>query len=322
MTRKKIIKILKITLPLVLGVFLIIYSIGSATQEERQNLWQNIRNANLFWLILSAICGLLSHASRAYRWKYLIQPLGYKIHFANSFMAVMAAYLANLGIPRSGEVLRGASIATYEKIPFQKVFGTIISERVADLLMLLLIVAGTLLFHTTTLVTFFNEKNINPFFSLLVLFALVMFGLLFLRLIKKSKNKFLKRLKNFAIGILDGMKSILKMRKTFAFLCHTVFIWAMYICMFFLIKYAIPETQNLGFGAIMVAFVVGSFAISITNGGIGVYPIAVGAVLLLFGISKEAGEAFGWIVWGTQTLLNLVIGGLSMLFLPIFNRSN
>ncbi len=115
------------------------------------------------------------------------------------------------------------------------------------------------------------------------------------------------------------MRSILKMKNKWGFIFHTLFIWVMYVLMFYVIIFTVPELANTSFGVVMVAFVVGSFAISATNGGIGVYPIAIGASMMLFGISKQDGEAFGWIAWGTQTLLILIVGGLSFLFLPILN---
>jgi len=235
-------------------------------------------------------------------------------------MAVMVAYLANFGIPRSGEVLRAVTISSYEKIPFEKAFGTIISERIADFIMLLLVVSLALLLQTEYLLDYFEENNINPFLTIAALFGLLAIGVLILKQIKKSKRGILLKVKNFAKGLLEGMRSILKMKQKGAFLFHTLFIWGMYLSMFSILIFTVPETSSLPFGVIMVAFVVGSFAISATNGGIGVYPIAIGASLMLFGINKEAGEAFGWITWGTQTLMVIIIGGLSFLFLPILNR--
>lgn len=305
-----------------MGVFFILFSFKSSTPEEREILWQNIVRADLFWVICSLILGVLSHLSRAYRYKFLVNPLGYKIKLSNSFMAVMVAYLANLGIPRSGEVLRGATIASYEGIPFQKAFGTIISERVADLLMLLLVIAVTLLFQYEQLIYFFEANSINPILSILVLFLLVFIGFWVLKMIINSTTKKLSKLRDFLNGILEGMLSILKMKSSWAFIFHTFFIWIMYIGMFYIIKYAIPGTEQLAFSSILVAFIVGSFAISVTNGGIGVFPVAIGAVLIFFGISKQDGEAFGWVVWGTQTLLNIVFGGLSLIFLPILNKTD
>jgi hypothetical protein len=313
-------KALKIFLPLLLGVFLIWYSTKSATPQERQELLANITSAHPGWILLSMLFGLLSHISRAYRWKFLLEPLGYKPRLINSFMAVMVGYLANFGIPRSGEVLRAVTISSYEKIPFEKAFGTIISERIADFIMLLLVIGLALLLQTEYLLAYFEENNINPFITIAVLFGLLALGVLILKQIKKSKKGILLKVKNFARGLLEGMRSILKMKQKGAFLFHTLFIWGMYLSMFSILIFTVPATSSLPFGVIMVAFVVGSFAISATNGGIGVYPIAIGASLMLFGISKEAGEAFGWITWGTQTLLVIIIGGLSFLFLPILNR--
>ena len=162
-----------------LGVFLIWYSIKNATPLERQELLDNITSANPVFILLSMLCGLLSHLSRAYRWKYLLEPLGYKPKFLNSFMAVMVAYLANFGIPRSGEVLRGVTISSYEKVPFEKAFGTIISERIADFIMLLLVISATMIFQTEYLLAYFEDNNINPFFTIAVLLGILAVGIFF-----------------------------------------------------------------------------------------------------------------------------------------------
>lgn len=320
MRKKKLIKIIKNLLPLLLGVFLIWYSLSSATPSERDELWNNILVADLKWVMLSLFFGILSHMSRAYRWKFLLEPMGYRPRFANSFMAVMGGYLANLGVPRSGEVLRGATISTYENIPFDKAFGTIVSERIADLIMLLLIVLGGVLIQTEGLLSYFETQDINPFISIGSIFIAVLLGIVILKVIKRSEHPLMVKIRDFARGLLEGMKSILKMERKKEFLFHTVFIWIMYLLMFYVIKFTIPETIPLSIAGIMAAFIVGSFAISTTNGGIGVYPLAMGAVLLLFGVNQQAGEAFGWIVWGSQTLLVIILGGFSLLFLPVFNQ--
>ena len=318
--KKKTLKILKIALPLSLGVFLIWYSLSSATPKERAQLWQNISNANWWILILSFIFGGLSHLSRAYRWKFLLEPLGYKPKLANSFMAVMAGYLANLGIPRSGEVLRAVSLSSYEEIPFEKTFGTIISERVADVVVMLTVTAITFFMQTEHLLAYFKSHDINPLLSAGVLAILLLFGLLILQFIKRSKLPFLVKIKKMAKGLLEGMRSIFEMKQKWAFIFHTLFIWVMYILMFYVMIFAVPGMEKTDLSIIMGAFVVGSFVVSATNGGIGVYPVSIGAFMLLFDISKEHGEAFGWLTWGTQTLLVILLGGLSFIFLPIFNR--
>lgn len=235
-------------------------------------------------------------------------------------MAVMVAYVSNLGIPRSGEVLRAVTMTSYEKVPFDKGFGTIISERIADMIMLLIIVGITFLLQADDLLKYFSTYEINPFLPVIALLVLTTLGVLFIRLVRRSKNKFLVKIYNFASGILEGMKTILKMKRKKEFILHTILIWVLYVLMFFVMKFAIPETADLSIEAIMMAFVIGSFAVSLTNGGLGVFPIAIGSILMVYGIDEQSGEALGWIIWGAQTLLNLVVGGLSFLILPAYNR--
>ncbi len=235
-------------------------------------------------------------------------------------MAVMVAYLANLGIPRSGEVLRAVTLSTYDGIPFEKGFGTIISERVADLVILMLIVGTTMLLQTDDLISYLHDQKIDPLYTFLIFIGLVGIIILGLNLVRRSTWKPFIKLRSLAKGLLEGMKSILKMKNKTGFLIHTVFIWSMYILMSFVIKLSLPETADAALGTIMAAFVVGSFAVSATNGGIGVYPLAVGGILIFFGIEPQAAEAFGWISWATQTFVVLLFGGLSFIFLPLLNN--
>ena len=204
----KLIKFLKILLPLLLGVFLIWYFLSSATPEYRTQLLKNIKNANPIWVLTSMLLGIMSHLSRAYRWVFLVKPLGYKPKKYNSFMAVMVGYLANLGIPRSGEVLRGITLSTYEKIPFEKAFGTIISERIIDLIMLILLTTTAGVLQTEYILNFLKENNINPILSLGIIAVLIFIGFLGLLILKRSSNKWIVKIRNFGMGLLDGMKSV------------------------------------------------------------------------------------------------------------------
>ncbi|WP_311195792.1 lysylphosphatidylglycerol synthase transmembrane domain-containing protein [Antarcticibacterium sp. 1MA-6-2] len=217
-------------------------------------------------------------------------------------------------------MLRGLTITSYEGIPFEKAFGTIISERIADFFMLLLIIGVTLILQAEYLLTFFRENKINPLMTLGILLALLAVGILILMFIRRSTHPFMQKIKNFARGLLEGMRSILQMKKKVAFILHTLFIWIMYILMTYVLIFTVPETASLSFGVVMVLFVVGGFTISATNGGIGIFPVAFGAALMLFGISRQGGEALGWITWTTQTIMIVILGGLSFLFLPIYNR--
>lgn len=303
-----------------IGFFLIWYSVGTATPAERQILWSNIKNADPLPIFLSLLCGLLSHLSRAYRWQYPIRAMGYKTSFKNKFMAVMAGYLANLGVPRSGEMLRGALLASYEEIPFEKTLGTIIAERLADLVVLIVIVVITFSLQSQVLLEILENQNIDYLTIILVLAVLGAAGILAYYLLMRSNNPFFKKVAGFVNGLIDGIKSILKMKHKMLFIAHTLFIWAMYIMMFWVIKFSVPEMTSVGIGTILVAFIAGSISMSASNGGIGAYPFAIGTIFVLFGYSKEGGEAYGWLLWGTQTLLVIVLGALSFWLLPLLNQ--
>jgi hypothetical protein len=312
---------LKTILPILLGVFLVWYSYYSTSEKDRSEIIHYIKNADLFWVGVSVFLGILTHLSRAVRWNYLLQPLGYKPKLFNNILIILTAYFTNLGIPRSGEILRATALATYEHVPFQKGFGTIVTERVIDLVMLFLIVAIALFLQTDIIWGFLQQKG----FNLILLLVLIGSGLLVLSLgmyvVKKSNSKFALKLKTFLRGLLEGILSIFRMKNKWSFVLHTLFIWLAYIAMFWVIKYTVLETVDLSVSQLLVAFVAGAFAMSATNGGIGIYPIAVSSALAIFGISKVSGDAFGWIMWISQTLMIVVFGAISFLILPLWNRN-
>jgi len=314
-------KSLKTIVPIALGIFLVWYSYHATSAEERTEILYHISHANPFWVALSVVIGILSHLSRAIRWNYMLKPMGYTPKLRNNIMIILMAYFANLGIPRSGEVLRATALTTYEGVPFEKGFGTIVTERVIDLIMLLTIIAITLLLQTDIILGVLNEKGVSLIFAMGLLLAGILGLLIALYLIRKSTSTVALKLKNFLSGMLEGISSVLKMKQKGAFIFHTLFIWVCYIGMFWVIKYTVPETVGLSLSALLVAFVGGAFAMSTTNGGIGLYPIAVSASLAIFGVSSVSGDAFGWIMWIAQTLMVVVFGAISFLLLPLLNRT-
>ena len=318
---KQLKKFLKIILPIALGVFLIWYSYRITSEEDRTQIIRYIKEADLFWVGISVFIGILSHISRAIRWNYLLEPLGYAPKVSNNVFIILMAYFANLGIPRSGEVLRATALATYENVPFQKGFGTIVTERVIDLLILLLIILIALFSQTDIILQFLNEKGVGITTTLIFLCFGIIGLLLIMAFLRRSSSRFAIKIRDFIKGLLDGVLSIFKMKHKWAFVLHTFFIWGAYILMFWVIKYTVPETIDLSFGQLLVAFVAGAFAMSTTNGGIGLYPIAVSKSLTIFGISAVSGNAFGWIMWIAQTLMVVIFGAISFLLLPLLNRN-
>jgi len=314
-------KILKTILPIALGVFFVWYWYNSTLPSDRQQILFYIKQADLLWVGISILLGILGHISRAVRWNYLLEPLGYRPRLSNNILIILIAYFANLGIPRTGEILRATALSTYEKVPFEKGIGTIITERVIDVIMLLVIITTTFFLHTDIILEYLQEIGL-PLNKIL---ALVLFGILaltfFTFFIKRSSQKIAVKIKNFVNGLLEGILSIFKMKNKWLFILHTLFIWGCYIGMLWVIKFTVAETVDLSLSQLMVAFVAGALAMMFTNGGIGLYPIAVSKALAIFGISDVSGDAFGWIMWIAQTLMIVVFGAISFLILPLLNRN-
>lgn len=236
-------------------------------------------------------------------------------------MAVLVAYLVNLIVPRAGEVARATAISKYEHVPFEKAFGTIVSERVADAIMLLGIIGLAFIYQTELLSAYlFSDQESGSSYTWYILGALGLIGFLIAWFMRKSQNPVVIKIKSFIEGLIQGVISIFKMKKKWAFIFHTIFIWAMYVLMFYAVTFALPETTHLAFGAIIVGFVVGGISMALTNGGLGTYPVFVASALTLYGIDENPALAFGWIMWTAQTVMVLVFGGLSFLILPIYNK--
>jgi uncharacterized protein (TIRG00374 family) len=309
-------KILKIVLPLALGGFLVWYSLSNISLEI---LGTYFKEANYSYIFLGLFFGILSHLSRAYRWKFMLAPLGFKPKFANSILAVLVGYLVNLALPRAGEISRATVMTNYENIPFEKGFGTIVAERIADLIMMLSILAITL-FVQFDFIYELLTKNFDPTKIIIGLAILSIGFFIFTSFVKKATSGFLLKIKTFVSGLIEGVTSIFKMKNKWAFIFHTLFIWTMYVAMFWATIPAI-EGLEVPFGGILIGFIAGGFSIAATNGGIGLYPIAVASALALFDIPTETATAFGWIMWTAQTAMIIIFGGLAFLCLPIYNKN-
>ena len=298
------------------GGVLVWYSISKISVDI---LLGYFKDANYNWIFLGLFFGILSHFSRAYRWKFMLDPLGFKPKFTNSILAVLVGYLVNLALPRAGEVSRALVLTNYENIPFEKGFGTIVAERIADLIMMLCIIIITL-FVQFDFIYELLSNNFDPTKIGVVLVILILIFYIFTYFVKKATSGFFLRIKTFVFGLIEGVTSIFKMKKKWAFIFHTLFIWAMYVLMFWATIPAI-EGLEVPFGGVLIGFIAGGFSIAATNGGIGLYPIAVTAALALFDIPTEPASAFGWIMWTAQTAMVIVFGGLSFLLLPICNKA-
>ena len=304
-----------------MGVFLILYNYNQFSEEQLNQVKSSFVNADYTYIFISLGLAFLALIVRAYRWKYPMEHLGVETNFNLNFLAVCSSYLVNMTIPRSGEVSRALILTKYQKIPFDKCFGTIVAERVVDFVFLLSFIAVALFFQIDILKSFLLSLiPIQTLVSILVFFAIIVIvGLLF---IIRSNSKIAHTIRTKTKGLVNGLKSVFQMKNKIPFLIQTILIWALYVLMFYVSIFALPETSNLSLEIVFTAFVVGGLAISFTNGGFGAYPVLVGQILFLYKIPLVAGSTFGWIVWVSQTLMIVVVGGLSFMLIPLlFNKS-
>ncbi len=318
--KQQISKWLSILLPIFLGVFLIVYTYQKFTPGQILEIKSYFKNANYSYIVLGIFIAFLGNASRAYRWKFMLEHLGYKTSFYNNFMAVNICYLLNLSVPKSGEISRAVILKKYENVPFDKGFGTIVAERIVDMIVLLTFMLAAFFMQFRIVKEFILDKI--PMQKLLVFASVAtIVGVGLLLVYFYSKLPWILALKQKISGLKEGVMSIVHMDKNMEYLLHTIFIWFSYLIMFYITLFVIPETSSISLGATMTAFVVGSIAIAFTNSGFGSYPFLISKILLVYGIAETAGNAFGWIVWTSQMLLVVLLGVLSFLLLPVFNRS-
>lgn len=302
-----------------LGLYLVYFSFANTSEADRVQIITAIKKADLRFVFISLLFGAFSHLSRAYRWNYLLRPLGYQPTLMMRTLTIMISYFSNLGIPRSGEVLRATALATYANVPFEKSFGTIVTERIIDILLLFSLIGLGFVLQGELLLEVIGNPSISGMLLIWVLLASVAF-FLGIRQLKRSQYALAVKIVSFVSGLRQGMLSILNIEHKWTFLGHTLFIWFMYLMMFWVVTFALPETSGLSFSTIIPAFVAGGFAMSATNGGIGLYPIAVAAVLQAFDVPYPQALAFGWVMWTGQTIMVVAFGSLSFLLLPVLSK--
>ena len=318
---------LQVGFSLALGVFLIWYFYKDLTEENKEHIVESFRKANYWWILASIFIAIMSHVFRAYRWKYTLQPLNIKINFINRFAAVMIGYIANLAFPRLGEVSRCAVLARYQNQPFEKLFGTVVAERVIDAVILLILIIVTTLLQFSVLGPLVMEfigpmtDKIQNQILLGVLAIIAIIGLFFgWKFLQRSQHKVALAIRSRVLGLWEGIVSLKTMEGKFGFYLHTALIWASYVLMYLVTFNAFSETQEVAFAGVLASFVMGGITIVVVQGGLGAYPLGIMSILLLYGIEKELGYAFGWIVWCAQTAMILVLGFISILIMPFINQ--
>lgn len=322
---------LKLAVSLGLGVALILWFVSKMTPQQKQDTIDAFRRADYFWIILAPILGLISNLSRAQRWRQLLEPTGHKPAYWNTYFSVMMMYFFNLFFPRLGEVTRCGMLARYENVPLDKSIGTMVVERVVDLVSIAVIGCLLLAIEYDRLFAFFQENvlNKNPapetgfdITKYLVIGALgiaVSVAIVYVQR-KYGFAKLKEIIKERLLGFAEGLKSIRYVKNPLEFIFHSVFIWICYFLMIYLSFPALPETASMSLMAGVACLFFGGFAMVATPGGIGLYPLALQQVLILYSVNETIGYAFGSVVWAAQMAAVLIGGTLTLILLAILNR--
>ena len=309
-------KQLRILVPIILGVSFIYITYKLTTQAERLLIWNYIKSAQIQYVIGAMLLGASADIIRGLRWQLLSKAIGYKSGIINSVASVFMCYTSNMAIPRSGEIIRATVLSEYNKIPIGKTFGTIAAERVIDIsISILILFLVWILQYDIILESFFEEgflKFIDNNFWLILSLISICIAIIYILTTR------IEKIKRFFNSVLEGFFSITKLKKKlFPFILLSLLIWTCYVLAFFTIKFSVTELDIIDSRLIFPAFVVGVFSISLSNHGLGVYPLAIALFLSNFGINTEIGLTYGWLAWSCQAIITLIFGGLSFFVLPL-----
>lgn len=329
---KNIRQVLKFILFFGLGLFIIWLFQRNMTAEEKAEIGEAFRGAEWGLVVMVAVFGLLSNVFRTLRWNMLLSPLGFKPRFHNTFLSVLVAYFANLAIPRLGEVMRCTFMYRYERIPVEKSLGTVVSERVIDMLCFLLIFVLSFCIEYKALHTYVEgmfNRNVDAkvgvlFWVLVVVLALVLVAVGFVLYYRRhkeslSENSWLRKIAKVFRGFGEGFLSLRHLRHPWLFVLWSLGIWICYWLMSYCAFHSLEALSDTGLGIALIALAMGTIGVMLTPGGIGVYPVIISETLSVFGIAKTLGYTAGWISWGAQTLIIIIGGILALCLLPLIN---
>ena len=310
----------------VLAVFFVFWFVSGLSSRERSEIIDSFFKADGLWVVLSVLVSALSVYIRALRWQLLIKPLGYKTKSSTVFFSIASAYLTNLAVPRLGEVVRSTMLSTKYKIPFDKTLGTIITERVVDLLLFVLIFFVSFLLEYSVFSDYlfadfsFDFAKYTGFLLVLCLVCLVSAAAFFIFRKKIKESLVYKKVKDFVIGIVQGMKTIIRLEKPFLFIFYSFLIWFLWIFGTWIVFHAMTECAGLNMEQAMTVTVLGAIGVMITPGGIGLYPSVFAEALHVYGVQKAVGYALGWISWLVSQVCPVLFGPIGFLIFANKNK--
>jgi uncharacterized membrane protein YbhN (UPF0104 family) len=328
--------VLRYTISLVLAGGLIWFVFKDINLSE---MLDRFAKSDWRWIAVSCFFLLCAHVTRAWRWGMLMEPLGHKPKLVNSSVSVLTGYFANYIVPRMGEVTRCGTLYRLEGIPINLSFGTVVAERIFDVIILLLMIGLNFILEFDRLSTFFTDffqskigggqasTGSGMLLGILVggLILVAVTGFILFKNIalrnKLQQNAIIAKIVTFAQGMLEGLLSVRKLRSPGLFILSTLMIWVLYFLISYVLFFCIPETSDLGPLAGLTLLVVGAIGMTApTQGGIGAYHLLVGNVMVLYGLSQNDGITLATFIHGAQMIFMLIIGALAFLYVLVQNK--
>lgn len=288
------------------------------------DFWERAKTVDYNWVFVSIVLSVIAYVARAYRWNILLEPLGYKLKTSRTTLAVLVGYLANLALPRLGEITRCGILKKNDNVAIPSALGSVVTERIIDVFTLLLLILVSLILESDRLFTFLSTSYRDlqlPTFVIVIVIAGAILGVtamvIFVKKQDKLKGKFAALLKGFVSGIL----SLKDIKRPLGFLISTIILWVVYYLMSYVIIFSLPETAHLGLGAGFMLLITGGIALSLpVQSGFGTYHGMIAGMLLLYSIDETTGVFLATLLHTSQIFSIALFGSIALIISIVIRR--
>ena len=320
---KNLIKLLQLLISIGLAILLLYVVFNNVAWED---FWEKAQSVDYTWVIASIVLSIVAYMARAYRWNILLEPLGYNLKTGRTTLAVLVGYLANLALPRLGEVTRCAVLKKNDNVAIPAALGSVVTERIIDFLTLLLLICISLIVESDRLLAFLTSAYEDLNISLNVILIIALVGVLgivalviFINRQDRLKGKFVDLLKSF----VAGFTSLKDIKRPLGFFISTFILWLVYYLMSYIIIFSLPETAHLGFGVGFMLLITGGIALSLpVQSGFGTYHGMIAGMLLLYSIDQTTGIFLATLLHTSQIIAVAIFGSLALIISAMLRRSS
>lgn len=292
---------------------------------EWVEFWERAKSVNYTWVIISILLSIVAYAARAYRWNILLEPLGYNLKTSRTLLAVLIGYMANLVLPRLGEITRCGVLNRNDKVAVPSALGSVVTERIIDVITLFILMLISLAIESERLFKFLHTayKDLDiPVYALVIIFVIGVLGLVFLVLIIKSQDRLKGKFANLMKGFLAGLLSLKDIKRPLGFVISTVILWVVYFLMSYIIVFSLPETSHLGIGAGLMLLITGGIALSLpVQSGFGTYHGMIAGMLLLYSIEETTGIFLATLLHTSQIVAVAIFGSVALIISLMIRRN-